>query len=90
MKVLATNLPSLISSLLLPPSHGTSESKQEPFCSRETNLTPFSLRGKMKPYLCYGADEIGLALGHNHIFVNSFCQIILSVCMNTICREKGG
>ena len=34
--------------------------------------------------LCNGADEVGLALGHNHIFINSFRAIGFSVCLKTI------
>lgn len=39
--------------------------------------------------LCNGADEVGLALGHNHIFINSFRAIGFSVCLKTIWRERG-
>ena len=33
---------------------------------------------KCLQYLCNGADEVGLTLGHNQIFISSFCAIILS------------
>ena len=39
---------------------------------------------KCLQYLCNGADEVGLTLSHNHIFINSFCAVSLSVWLKTI------
>lgn len=34
--------------------------------------------------LCNGADEVGLTLGHNHLFIHSFCSVSFSVGLKTI------
>lgn len=72
----------------LPSYLGCEISKPESSASMKQTALSF-WEGGRRQYLRDRADEVGLTLGHNHILINSFCSISLSVGWKTIYREKG-